>query len=351
MTFWQFSVSILFCLFHQGWSSTYTNPVIDSNNPDPAVLALPTGGYIAVATSDHATDPSTEDAFPIYQSEDLVNWQLQGHVFPAGSWPSWAAKNLWAPEMHLVNGRYLVYFSASAPNSRHSTGVAISQTDSPLGPFVDLGEPLIYHNEDSVVGVIDATYFKDPQTEQDYLIWKTDTLVPLSISSVFIRELNEDGVSFKNGSQASKILQSDIPSEQGIVEGMWMMYKEDNYFLFYSSSWFTLPSYHMGVARSKSIMGPYVKRDVPVVETDWERYNSGQNCTFEGPGHGSVVVDKAGDWWVVYHSWRYAHLDRQPGRVMLLDRLEWNGAPEVELWPVVWGGGVPSDTEREGPAV
>ena len=64
-----------------------------------------------------------------------------------------------------------------------------------------------------------------------------------------------------------------------------------------------------------------------------------------------MVVDKAGDWWVVYHSWRYAHLDRQPGRVMLLDRLEWNGAPEVELWPTVWGGGVPSDTEREGPAV
>ena len=43
------------------------------------MLALPTGGYIAVATSDHATDPSTEDAFPIYQSEDLVNWQLQGN--------------------------------------------------------------------------------------------------------------------------------------------------------------------------------------------------------------------------------------------------------------------------------
>ena len=61
-----------------GWSVSYTNPIIDSNNPDPAVLALPTGGYIAVATSNHATDPSSEDVFPIYTSEDLINWELEG---------------------------------------------------------------------------------------------------------------------------------------------------------------------------------------------------------------------------------------------------------------------------------
>ena len=89
----------------------YTNPVIDSNNPDPAVLSLPDGGYLAVATSNHATDSATQDAFPIYFSLDLVHWELQGwrrilslfsvcnsrfaaHVFPAGSWPAWADRNM-----------------------------------------------------------------------------------------------------------------------------------------------------------------------------------------------------------------------------------------------------------------
>ena len=61
-----------------------------------------------------------------------------------------------------------------------------------------------------MVGVIDATYFKDPQTGQDFLIWKTDTLVPFSISTVFIRELNEDGISFKNGSVTTQIMKSDL---------------------------------------------------------------------------------------------------------------------------------------------
>ena len=69
---------------------------------------------------------------------------------------------------------------------------------------------------------------------------------------------------------------------------------------------------------------PFPKGDVPVVETDWERYEAGLNTTWEGPGHGSVLEDSAGDWWLVYHSWRWRHEDMQsdPGRVMLLDRLE-----------------------------
>ena len=125
----------------------YINPVIDSNNPDPSAIALPGGGYLAVATSNLATDGATEPAFPIYFSPDLVAWELQGHVFPAGGWPGWCDRNMWAPEIHHVNGRFLAYFSCAAPNGRHSVGVAVSQTDSHLGPYVDIGVPLVYHNE------------------------------------------------------------------------------------------------------------------------------------------------------------------------------------------------------------
>ena len=51
--------------------------MIDSNNPDPSVIALPSGGYLAVATSNYATDKYTEPAFPIYFSDNLVDWELQ----------------------------------------------------------------------------------------------------------------------------------------------------------------------------------------------------------------------------------------------------------------------------------
>ena len=73
--------------------------------------------------------------------------RLQGYVFPAKGWPVWCDRNMWAPEIHHVNGRFLAYFSCAAPNGRHSVGVAVSQTDSHLGPYLDLGVPLVYHNE------------------------------------------------------------------------------------------------------------------------------------------------------------------------------------------------------------
>ena len=43
------------------------------------------------------------------------------------------------------------------------------------------------------------------------------------------------------------------------------------------------------VFRSSSISGPFEKFDESVVQTDWNRYKQHVNCTFEGPGHASVV--------------------------------------------------------------
>ena len=38
-----------------------------------------------------------------------------------------------------------------------------------------------------------------------------------------------------------------------------MMEKEGSYYLFYSSSWVQLPSYHVGVARAPAPAGPWTK--------------------------------------------------------------------------------------------
>ena len=45
----------------------------------------------------------------------------------------------------------------------------------------------------------------------------------------------------------------------------------------------------MRVAKAKRLTGPYVKRRLPVLETDWSQYSRGLNTTWVGPGHGSVV--------------------------------------------------------------
>ena len=94
-------------------------------------------------------------------------------------------------------------------------------------------------------------------------------------------------------------------NEDFVVEGPWLMYRDQEYFLFYSAGNYKNPTYRLMVARSSQLEGPYSKGDIPVVQTDWERYDQGLNTTWEGPGHGSVVEDLAGVWWLVYHSWTY----------------------------------------------
>ena len=56
------------------------------------------------------------------------------------------------------------------------------------------------------------------------------------------------------------------PSEDIVVEGPWMMYRDSTYYLFYSSGWVQTSNYKMEVARSTSIMGKFVKGDVPVIQ-------------------------------------------------------------------------------------
>jgi len=34
-----------------------------------------------------------------------------GYVFTPESWPKWAYCDMWAPEIHRVNGNYHVYFT------------------------------------------------------------------------------------------------------------------------------------------------------------------------------------------------------------------------------------------------
>ena len=71
-------------------STTYTNPIIKRNHPDPGVLSVPgKSGYVLVSTS-NLNSPDNGPAFPIMFSYDLVNWERKGYVFNTGEWPSWA---------------------------------------------------------------------------------------------------------------------------------------------------------------------------------------------------------------------------------------------------------------------
>ena len=90
------------------------------------------------------------------------------YVFLKGNWPKWVRSDMWAPEIHFVNGTFYVYFSARntdpechmiIPGSCHSIGLAISESGGPFGPYHDYGTPIM----DGRFGVIDVTWYRDPK--------------------------------------------------------------------------------------------------------------------------------------------------------------------------------------------
>lgn len=321
----------------------YTNPLINENTPDPGVTKLlDNSGWALVSTSSFASKSNKSSAFPIYFSRDLVSWSLVSWVFSPTNWPAWAQDNMWAPELHAVRGRYIVYFTARGSNGRLACGAAIALSDDPFGRYKDIGRPLVEAKaRDIGAGAIDPHYFNDPVSGRHYLLWKEDRPISLQLTSMYIQELKPSGTALTGARRL--LLSSNLVEERQIAEAPWMMYKNGYYYLFYSSGWFLEAKYHMRVARGKKATGPFIKRNKPILSTDWARYSKGENCSFLGPGHGSVI-EHDGDWWMLYHSWLWGSLnDYNSGRVLLLDKMIWK-----DSWPVV---GVPSDTPQIVPAV
>jgi hypothetical protein len=151
---------------------------------DPAVLKDDDGWWL-VATSNDAPD-----AFPILYSDDLEQWEPKGFIFPEGQGPGWAAKgrniaDFWAPEMAKVGHEYWTVFTARQKTNALVIGLARAR--SPLGPWIDNGEPLITGEPVNTTGlgfdpnqpqmsggVIDSHLFLDANGER-YLFWKDDT--------------------------------------------------------------------------------------------------------------------------------------------------------------------------------
>ena len=151
---------------------------------DPAVLRTDEGWWL-IATSNDAPD-----AFPILHSADLRKWEPKGFIFPAGQEPAWTATgrntaDFWAPEMAKAGNEYWTVFTARQKTNALAIGLA--RAPSPLGPWLDNGEPLVTGKPVNTTGlgfdpsqplmsggVIDSHLFLDPKGER-YLFWKDDT--------------------------------------------------------------------------------------------------------------------------------------------------------------------------------
>ena len=335
------------CAHSDRMRATYSNPVLNDNFPDPAVLRSADGVYYVYATQGEADGRTLN--IQAARSTDLVKWKRVGDVLPEK--PSWArsTQDFWAPDVSYRDGRYYLYYSAkpdaALADSTRGLCLGVAIADRPEGPFLDRGEPL--QCGEGFVN-IDPFAYDDPATGKRLLYWGS------GFRPIKVQELAPDRVSFAPGSRPidliSVIPDDDPANYQRLVEGAWVVRRGGFYYLFYSGDNCCGPNAHYAlmVARSRSATGPF--------ETFAQATGAANSVILEqggnwlAPGHNSVIRDAAGDFWLLYHAVDRRQSRSKPAdeintrRVMLLDRLVWEKG-----WPRVRSG-VPSAGPSRRPA-
>jgi len=307
--------------------AAFTNPVLDADFPDPAVLRAPDGYYYAYATQTERDGKWIN--LQVARSPDLKRWQHLGDALPTK--PGWASKtqDFWAPHVHRVGDTYYLYYSAkpdaALTDDKRGLCLAVATAGGPLGPFVDMGKPL--KCGDGFVN-IDPFAYDDPATGKRLLYWGS------GFQPIKVQELAPDRMSFAPGSKPVDLvpaIKSDDPNEyQKLVEGAWVERRGGWYYLFYSGDNCCGPRAHYAVmvARSRSASGPFENAPNKVILEKFGNWNA--------PGHNSVITDRRGRDWIVYHAVDIRRPRTRPTdevntrRVMLIDRIDWSSG-----WPAV----------------
>lgn len=105
------------------------------------------------------------------------------------------------------------------------------------------------------------------------------------------QRIAKDGRSFVGESEV--VLCNDLDWEGHLIEGPFVTRQEDRYWLFYAGNDFSTPSYGIGVAVARNVLGPYIKQGEPLLRSTRE---------WLAPGHASVAPGLDGAPQLFFHA-------------------------------------------------
>ncbi len=293
----------------------YFNPVQKTPLPDPTLIRAADGNFYLFATEEVRN-------VPIYQSSDLVNWHFLGTAFTDETRPDIMVGikgQIWAPDINYINGKYVIYYTMSTWGGHWICGIGVAVADKVEGPYKDLGK-LFLSPDINVENSIDQFYFEEEDGSK-WLFWG-------SFRGIYAIELSDDGLSLKEGAVKQRVAGS-------LTEGTSIYKKDGHYYMIGSAGTCCVgekSTYHLVVARSESLLGPYVAKDgMPALNNHFSLLLR-RNELVVGPGHCSEIVeDDAGQTWLMYHG--YQTQDVKASRVLYMDQILWDS----NGWPYVVG--------------
>jgi len=287
---------------------------------------------------------STGGGLQIRTSPNGSNWTYAGTVF--SSIPAWVSQtvgstvtDLWAPDIHYVNGVYYLYYAGSVFGKNTSViGLATNTTLNPQSSsyhWVDQG--LVLHSTSSNnYNAIDPNLTFDAQGNP----W-------LAFGSFWtglkLRRLDPQTFKLSSSDTTTYALASNPNGDA--IEASYLIYRSGYYYLFASIGLCckgSASTYQTVVGRATSITGPYYNEDGKVMGSggDFTILLTGTG-NVRGPGGESVYLDN-GTYLLIYHY--YDSNQNGAVKINIVD-LSWSGN-----WPQIGPGiGTPTPTSAQTP--
>nr|WP_226911429.1 arabinan endo-1,5-alpha-L-arabinosidase [Gallaecimonas mangrovi] len=279
---------------------------------------------------------STGPGITVYQSKDRLHWRLDGPVFKPE--PSWArtvipnfAGHLWAPDVLHHDGKFYLYYSASAFGKNTSAiGVTVTKTldiNSPDYGWHDQGVVLQSVPNRDLWNAIDPNVTIDDKGTAWMAFgsfWDGIKLVRLDSSLTKVAKPEQW---YSLARQERPPFTPQTAAGPGEIEGPFIFKHNDYYYLFVS---FGLccrgvnSTYRIAVGRAKTITGPYLDKNGKDMNQGGGTVMLKGNKAWPGLGGNSAYHWQGKDY-LVFHAYEAAD----------------NGLQKLKIAPIEWRDGWP----------
>jgi GH43 family beta-xylosidase len=279
---------------------TFTNPL--APGADPWVVRND-GSYYLVQSRDNGIWVSKSSALTGLFTGAVKVWSAPSS--------GWNRANIWAPELHYIDGKWYIYYAAGPSGTAPATFVnqrsfvLESVSADPQGAYVDKGMLL---TDDDGEMVTDNKWAIDLTVErlngQLYAVWsgweQNSTTTDRVTQHLYIAPMSNPWTISGNRVKLSSPVESwERGTELDLEEGPEFLQHGGQVFIIYSTRESFLPDYRLGQLRLSS---PTAN---PLDPASWTKSGpvfTGAGTVY-GVGHASFTVSPDGtESWIVYHS-------------------------------------------------
>ncbi|GAC1596517.1 MAG: glycoside hydrolase family 43 protein [Hymenobacter sp.] len=311
-------------------ATTFTNPLLPTG-PDPWVYQKDGYYYFMATTGINITLRKTARMSELGAAPTTVVWT------PTSFGPN--SHDVWAPELHFLDGKWYIYFTAGPGNCCGGQRLWVlenANADPTTGPWTEKGQ-LVVPGKD--LWAIDGTILE--QNGKRYLLWSGQEAGSEQQNLYICPMSNPWTLTAPRVQLSAPQYPWELNGYPKVNEGPEVLQHAGKTFITYSASHCTTDDYTLGLLTASASADPLVAGNWTKSTTPVFTKNPTNNAY--GPGHNGFFVSKDGlENWLLYHANLQARQGCGDARNPRMQKFTWNadGSPNFDT-PAATGVALP----------